>query len=118
MDPYIVAILLVWAHFIGDFILQSDYHAINKSKSNWVLLQHVFWYSVPFAFLSLIVPLSLTFILLNFVLHAIVDYVSSRITSYLWKNDKRHWFFVTIGADQSLHFTCLFLSYYYLHQIS
>lgn len=112
----ITAIVIAWAHFIGDFILQSDYHAVNKSKSNFVLLQHVLLYSIPFVLIGFIIPVSIFWIVLNAALHFVVDYITSRISSKMWLADKRHWFFVTIGADQAVHTTCLLLSYYFLYQ--
>ena len=105
------ALCIFWAHFIGDFILQNDYHALNKSKSNLALFEHVLYYSLPLVFMGFIVPVSIAWLIVNMVLHGAVDYVTSRITSRLWLAGKRHWFFVTIGVDQSLHFTCLFASY-------
>ena len=110
----VVVVAILWAHFVGDFILQSDYHAVNKSKSNLALFEHVLWYSLPLTFAGYLIPVSLAWLVVNMVLHGAIDYVTSRISSRLWKQDKRHWFFVTIGADQSLHFTCLFVSYLWL----
>ena len=110
----VVVVAVLWAHFVGDFILQSDYHAVNKSKSNLALFEHVLFYSLPLTFVGFLIPVSIAWIIANAVMHAAIDYVTSRISSRLWKQDKRHWFFVTIGADQSLHFTCLFVSYLWL----
>ena len=110
----IIVVVILWAHFVGDFILQSDYHAVNKSKSNLALFEHVLFYSLPLTLIGFLIPVSIAWIIANAVMHAAVDYVTSRITSKLWQQNKRHWFFVTIGADQSLHFTCLFVSYLWL----
>lgn len=101
-------ILLVWMHFVADFILQTDEIALNKSKSSFVLLQHVSLYILPFLFFGT------EFAVINGILHFITDYFSSRATSYLWKKEQRHWFFVVIGLDQAIHLTCLFLTFYYL----
>mgnify|MGYP003336378776 CR=1 FL=1 len=109
-----VVVAILWAHFVGDFICQSDYHAVNKSKSNVVLLQHVLWYSLPLTVLGFIIPINFLWLIVNAILHGLTDYVTSRLTTKLWLAEKRHWFFVTIGADQSIHFTCLFVSYYFL----
>jgi membrane-bound metal-dependent hydrolase YbcI (DUF457 family) len=106
-------ILIIWAHFIGDFLLQSDKIAINKSKDNLVLLSHVALYCVPLTLVGLIVPINLAWILFNTIAHFITDYITSRMASYFWRNEKRHWFFVTIGLDQAIHMTCLIGSYYF-----
>jgi len=94
-------LLLVWVHFVSDFVLQTDYVAKNKSKSNLVLLQHVVIYSIPFLYFGWM------FALINLVLHFLVDFVTSRITAKLWANNKVHYFFITIGFDQALHLTSL-----------
>ena len=95
-------------HFIADFILQSDYVAQNKSKNNWVLIQHGFIYSLPFILIS---PL---YAVANGVIHIFVDYFTSRVSSKLWAQGKVHWFFVTIGFDQLLHILTLTWTYYIL----
>ena len=107
MELYVI-ILIVWLHFVADFIFQSDRIAINKSKSNLVLLEHVVKYCILFLIIGT------WFAVLNAALHFIVDWCTSRITSYYWSKDKRHEFFVTIGCDQALHLTCLTTTYYWM----
>ena len=104
-------IYLIWTHFLADFILQTDKVAINKSKSNAILLQHVLIYALPFSLLGFFIKTSPEWLLFNMVAHFITDYFTSRTCSYLWKNEQRHWFFVVIGLDQAIHMTCLMLSY-------
>lgn len=104
-------LLIVWLHFIGDFIFQSDEVAKRKSSENKVLFIHVVYYMVPFVIFGVV------FWLVNFVFHFLTDYVSSRLTSRLYQAGERHWFFVVIGADQALHMTALFLSYVWLDAI-
>ena len=82
----------------------------NKSKSNLVLLQHVLIYGLPFYLFGAL------FAVVNVILHFIVDWCTSRITSKLWTAGKVHWFFVTIGFDQALHMSCLILTYIWLVQ--
>jgi hypothetical protein len=48
--------------------------------------------------------------IVNFVLHWIIDFFSSKAATKLWKMEARHWFFVVIGIDQALHYTCLLLT--------
>lgn len=98
------AVFLIWAHFVGDFILQTDEMAINKSKSNKWLVYHVGIYSL------VLLPWGLWFAAVNVALHFVTDYFSSRLSSYFWKAEKRHEFFVVIGADQALHMTALIVT--------
>lgn len=101
-------LVIVWVHTIADFALQSDRMAINKSSSNRWLVLHVGIYA------ACLVPFGWQFALVNFAAHFVTDWVTSRITSKLWKAGERHWFFVVIGIDQALHFSALFLTYGWL----
>uniref|UniRef100_A0A6M3J149 DUF3307 domain-containing protein n=1 Tax=viral metagenome TaxID=1070528 RepID=A0A6M3J149_9ZZZZ len=97
-------LILVWVHFFADFVLQSDKMALNKSSKFRYLALHCFVYLIPFLFFGI------WFAIVNGVLHLIVDFVSSRVTTYLWRKEERHWFFVVIGLDQAIHITCLMLT--------
>ena len=101
-------ILVIWLHFIADFVLQSDKVAMNKSKDTNCLIWHCSIYGMVMLIFG---P---TFAIINAVLHFITDYVTSRITSYFWITNQRHWFFTTIGLDQAIHMSCLFLTLKYI----
>jgi hypothetical protein len=127
-----IPLSLLLAHWVGDWLLQTDWQATNKSKSNYALLSHVGTMGVPLFVWALWwygpTELAVSFWLLNFVAHFATDWVTSRITSRLWfvrviepyngpgqkfygafDVGNRHWFFVTIGFDQLLHFTAFAL---------
>lgn len=97
--------LLLWMlaiHFVADFLLQSDWMAQNKSKRNLPLLVHVLVYGACFLYFGFL------FALLTAALHFVVDFGTSRASSALWKRGKVHYFFVVIGADQLIHYFCLY----------
>lgn len=125
-----VLLALMSLHFVNDFLLQSDWMAINKSKRWDALAIHVGIYSMPFLLFGR------RFAALTFALHFAQDAITSRITSHLWFFHReagiwaqapfmvpqhsrtivnpwvpieglRHWFFVAIGADQLLHMWAL-----------
>lgn len=106
------------AHFVCDFVLQSDKMAVNKSKSWYWLTMHVAAYTSALAVFA--IPLFgiganlVVFVWINGLLHFVTDAVTSRISSYFWRNEQRHWFFVTIGADQLIHYACLFGTFAWL----
>lgn len=110
-------LLILFAHFVSDFLFQTDKQAINKSTSNWWLTQHVITYTIGLSFfmaghLAWHHQTEIIYwLLINAGLHWITDYATSRINSYLWRKEMRHWFFVGIGADQFIHYTCLLLTY-------
>lgn len=104
-------VLLLLVHWVADFVMQSSRVAINKSKSNSALLEHVVIYGLHFGFLF-----GPVFGVLNAVLHFMVDYCTSRMTSFLWREKRTHDFFVVIGADQFLHYICLVGSYLLLQE--
>lgn len=129
-DLFAVLVLLT-AHFVGDFLAQSDRMGIKKSSNSWVLLQHVGAYMA-----CLLLPVTWLFnagnghlrivftpnggagqfLLITALLHFATDFVTSRMTSRLWFFEanvdgggwrhvpgRRHWFFVVLGLDQLLH---------------
>lgn len=109
------------AHFLGDYILQSDYDAQNKSKFFHALLSHTVCYLIPFTFLGTIYSeikgFNLAvyyFVGITFIVHTIQDYFTSRLNSKLHSEDKRHLFFISLGFDQLAHYVQLFLTYYLL----
>jgi len=121
--PYIFITYLAFLHWLADFVFQSDAMAKNKSTSWKWLAAHVITYSCVM-FVGLCLPAVIytwgridSFLFLQFVfiaycvvnglLHAAIDAVTSRITSKLWKDGKVHAFFVVIGIDQFLHLACL-----------
>lgn len=124
---------LLLLHFLGDFLLQSDWMALHKSKHWDPLVIHAGVYSLCF------LPFfGWWFVGVTFITHALTDFCTSRLTSKLWFIDllepidddrldyptfefarvyprKRHWFFVVIGFDQLIHFTTLALTLNYLN---
>jgi hypothetical protein len=118
METEYAIILILFAHFVSDFVFQTDKQAINKSTSNLWLTYHVLAYTtgifLTISILSKSIEIGLLYALLNGCIHWGQDYVTSRINSKLWRENKRHWFFVGIGADQFIHATILILTYSFI----
>ena len=91
-----IILLIVWLHFVADFLLQTEAMANNKSSSNKWLTIHIVCYSLPF------MVFGVWFAFINGVLHFITDHITSRITKRLWAEKKVGLFFKVIGFDLSL----------------
>lgn len=110
-------ITLLFTHWVADFIFQTDKQAKGKSTS-WVYLTgHVFSYTLGlFVFAGFFFPEPITackWVLANAALHWCTDWVTSRVNSKLYREGKIHWFFVSIGFDQFIHYTTLILTFNY-----
>lgn len=120
MEVFKILYILL-AHWIADFVLQSDNDAKNKSK-NWAnLLNHTAIYSLFMTgaimiLYPILVTKLLVFYLIMLTSHTLIDAITSRINSKLWAQGKVHNFFVSIGFDQWLHYAVLFSSIKYLFE--
>ena len=112
MDLTILALIV--SHWFGDFLLQSDWMALNKSKHWDALAVHVAVYTLTFIPALLWIfgntPIVVHFLAVTALAHFATDAVTSRINARLWQAEQRHWFFVAVGADQVLHYTQLILT--------
>jgi hypothetical protein len=101
-------------HWVFDFVLQSNWMATNKSKSNVALGAHVGIYTCGMALLAVTIlgptAAAIWFTLINGGLHFITDYCTSRVTSHLWQKTDVHNFFVVVGFDQLIHATTLIVT--------
>lgn len=111
----VIGILVI--HWIADFVCQTDWQAKNKSKSWKALISHVMFYTAIWIIPSLILigREAHWFLIMTFICHFTTDYCTSRLNSRLWAEGKVHWFFVSIGFDQILHYVQLLLTYQFLN---
>ena len=110
---FLIYVLLI--HYIADFVCQTNWMALNKSKSNLALGAHVATYT-GVMLVGLHIGLIFhnmqyiwLFSLINALLHFITDYVSSRISAKFWVAEQRSFFWWTIGFDQWVHNATLIL---------
>ena len=93
-------------HYVADFLCQTDWMAVNKSKRADALLAHVAVYTG--VFMLLLGPsFGVSYALLNGLLHLVTDFITSRASAAAWKAENRHMFFCIIGLDQLIHSACL-----------
>ena len=116
--------IVLFTHWVGDFVLQTDEQAKKKSSDNKFLTAHVLRYTtallIGFSLMNLVLVLNLgvsvtlslilLLVFLNSIIHWITDYITSRKSSALWAEGKVHDFFVMIGIDQFIHTSLLVLS--------
>ena len=109
LPPPLQLIGLLAVHWLGDFVLQSHWMSVNKSKRLDALAIHVAAYTTTLLVGSALLfgvheigSLAL-FVGVNGTLHFATDFVTSRITSRLWHQQREHLFFVVVGFDQLIH---------------
>lgn len=131
-------LLIIFIHWVADFIFQAEEWATNKSKSFKALVKHTamysfIWYLVIFGFAICgnhfngpsieelgWTPWMITFPLITFVFHTLTDYFTSKIVSRKFANQEygspipNFGAFTVIGFDQVLHYVQLFLTYHFL----
>jgi len=126
MEIWIVLVIML-GHFIADFICQSEEMATKKSKDNMWLTYHSGVYATVTTFWMMLLVMIIhgfiletsppsTFVLFPFWCmvfgwHWVTDFLSSKLTSKLWKKKDYHNFFVVIGFDQWLHLVQLLIIY-------
>lgn len=113
MTVAVWAVLIVlFGHWMSDFVWQPDWMGKRKSSSWGVLANHAARIFLGMFFtMGLILTMNgtgsisglIAFAGINAASHFVIDAVTSRVTSRLWGQQRVHNFFVTIGLDQMLH---------------
>ncbi len=106
LPPFWQLVALLATHWVGDFVLQTNFQASNKSKRLDALSLHVTTYTVTLFIAAIIlfgVMTAVIFAAINGALHFATDYITSRASSKLWEEQNWHRFFVMIGFDQLIH---------------
>lgn len=114
-------VLLLFAHFCADFLFQNKWMATNKSKSGYPLFCHIAMYTFILLCFSLFAFNNKMdawyFAIFNGVLHYGVDFITSKLSSYMYRNNKMGTnaipninFWTVIGFDQLLHTVILIYS--------
>src|SRR5260221_14530512 len=102
-------------HYIADFLFQSRMMGENKSSSLEWLLKHVIVYATILGLL--VYPFfssSLTFVIwivMNFCLHLITDFITSKISTYFYLKKNMYGFWNTIRIDQTIHIVTLYYTF-------
>lgn len=113
-------ITIIVCHWLFDFFWQTDKMAQGKSKNNSDLFDHICVYTIGLVVCTALNGSILNnyawlyWIAINSIAHFFTDYITSRASSNLWEKKEVHDFFVTIGADQMIHYITLFGTFVWL----
>ena len=124
----LTALIIIIIHTIADFLFQMKYEATNKSELNSALTRHVVKYSLVWLAIGFIISLPMEYEFKNVVLfcaitfcfHWITDYFTSKITKRQFLKQQYYTeplnfgVFTTIQIDQILHYSQLFLTYFFI----
>jgi hypothetical protein len=93
-------------HFVGDFLLQSNWMAVAKAQSGQEGCKALFLHSIIHAVGTLLIVLFFAPALwwlaaVDFVLHAIIDRLKGLVTQNWGPKDTKFWW--ALGFEQELH---------------
>lgn len=117
-----IVLIIIYCHWIADFVLQDEKWATSKGTDMVALLKHVTVYSMFWVIPGIFFfpKQMILFILITFVCHFLTDWITS--TNVKYKFEKGHLgskipnfgAFTVIGFDQFLHLLQLILTYKFL----
>ena len=112
MSIAITLIVLLTINYVTDFLFQTKKQGENKSHSLYWLSMHVFTFTTYFTGLLCFYNIFahaftwenlFLLTLINGATHFIVDFISSKCTSYFYKKTQFRAFLKTIGFDTLVH---------------
>lgn len=115
--PTSAVFLILLAHFIGDFFLQTQAMAEQKSEKKSVLILHSLLYGSALfifsPFISLTVEINFitiwSWVTVNMFLHGLFDMIFADIYKhYVNKSGFKRGFFNALAVDQMVHIVSLF----------
>lgn len=111
-------------HWLFDFFFQTEDMANYKSECNTALSAHVCVYLGGLLCMMLFNCLyfhnqiyGVAWVVINAVAHFFTDWITSRATSALYKEQRYRDFFNTIGIDQLIHHCTLFGTFVWLSNL-
>lgn len=127
---YLDLIIILFIHFVADFLFQSREMGIKKSRNIYWLITHIYIYSI-ITFIGWVLYFDLNFkmmfelISLTVFSHFLTDYITSKLSSRFYLKSKKskslkeskyfEWLFWSIiGFDQLIHAITLILTFKYI----
>lgn len=95
-------------HFTCDFLLQTDWMALNKGLPGWqgykALLSHAALHGGGTLLIALIFMPSLWWLgIADFVVHGLADRAKGLLTRWRGWTDRDRWYWWSFGLDQEVH---------------
>lgn len=120
-----IVLVLLFGHWLADFVFQPDWMAKGKRVSRLILAIHAARIFMGMALTALVVVAirhnthfpawgPVEFAATNGVAHFAIDYVTVRVGYRYWTKERMHGFFTTLGFDQFLHVAIMVPTFYWL----
>ena len=109
-------VVVLFLHFVADFIFQTRWQATNKSKRWDALAFHCATYAAGMCGPCVIGHISWMWLAFNSLAHFFTDAVTSCISSACFQRGGagNKWFWITIGFDQWIHAATLIATLYWI----
>ena len=119
-EDSIILILLLFMHFLSDFVFQSREQADSKSSSILALLEHCYEYTCWIGITTIVISgvfnkigVDVRGILwytasLGYT-HLCIDFCTSKFNKWAYKKKQDKLFWTGIGFDQWLHQICIII---------
>ena len=109
MNLMTMYLMLIGAHSLGDYALQSNWIAVEKGKSLYILYIHAMIWTTVVCLVSYVIGFQLGWVKILFILlvpHFIMDYFKAQSKWYpkLIGNEK-----VELAIDQCFHYVQLLI---------
>lgn len=129
MDIFLGVLVILFAHYMADFIFQPHSIALAKAESVVALSIHIIVYTLIFFILFCLygvilnefftftitmkhwIQMGISISIVNGIVHYLIDYITSKINRHFWNSSQFRNFFMMIGLDQFLHLSVLVFSY-------
>ena len=111
LDPIWQLTLLLFTHWIGDFVCQTTWMATGKSSRLDALIVHVLMYSIVLAGAAVVLfgqtETAAMFVACNAAFHLVTDFCTSKVSAAFHARQNMRGFFIVLGLDQFLHHLAL-----------
>lgn len=105
-------IIILVAHWVGDYLLQTSKMAIQKNSSlKWLGLHVLTYFIVLLAIVNFVFSwqVALGYAVINGLLHLMTDFFTSKLAGKYVERPRI--FYPIIGFDQMIHLICLYWTF-------